>query len=286
MRRNVPALETCLPVHVQLLREKRREARAVATKQKLSKTATHAMDLYTFQLAAAAYSAHYLSYCARAVSEHAAYVHRLSQHWSTIPCLTLLMYDQAVREDVYLDVLTFATATETQELWLRLVMPDILRSTTRPQTLGGYGDQSPDDILHVCPEFLQQCCTFTQSDALAHPCGPRTQCPRGVHFCPEHGGKSDWSIGCQACAQIKRAVLSAASGPRQAGPAARGQRGGRTYRGNSENARPYQPQPYAAGPQPLYAPRPPQQQYLAGGSSGPYSASGSRGPIKRRNNER
>ena len=116
MRRDVPPLEQCLPTHTQILREQRREQRALATKIKPSKLATHPMDLYMFNLAARAYAAHYLTYSDTAISEHAAYIERLSKHWATLPSVTLLVYDQAVREAVHSDALTFAAATETQEL--------------------------------------------------------------------------------------------------------------------------------------------------------------------------
>ena len=157
MRRSVPTLEHCLPLYQQLERQQAREAHAIATKTKLLKHATYALDLHLFQLATAQYRERYLSYSPRAAAEHVEYVLRLSQHWANRKCATLLKYDQAVREHVYLNTLTFAAATETQELWLRIVLPDVIRAAGRPQTGGGRADRSGkhgEGVVDSCGYFL------------------------------------------------------------------------------------------------------------------------------------
>ena len=143
MRRNVPALELCLPVYKQMEREQARGNNVrLKPRSKCQKYTLHPLDLHLFHQAAQGYSQHYLSYSAQAMDEFSDYVDRLSQHWASVPCATLRMYDQAVRENAYLQTLTFAEATETQELWFRIVMPDLLRVAASPQTFGGRSDRT------------------------------------------------------------------------------------------------------------------------------------------------
>ena len=206
MRRNVPALELCLPLYIQMDREQAREKRATETKVKVSKYALHPLDLHLFQQAAQGYSHHYLSYSDQAMYEYCDYVGRLSQHWASVPCATLLMYDQAVREHVYLQTLTFAEATETQELWFRIVMPDLLRVAARPQTFGGRSDRSGghgDLILNSCGSFVAGECTFMRAQQGLPPAQWKA-CNLGEHECPKCGGTSSWDMSCRRCWQQKK----------------------------------------------------------------------------------
>ena len=198
MRRSVPPLESCLPLYMQLERQQAREAHATVNKVKLLKHATYPMDLHLFQMATTKYREKHLTYSSRATEEHAAYVLRLSQHWATRSCTTLLKYDQAVREHVYLNTLSFAAATESQEQWLRIVMPEVIRAATRPQTGGGRSGQHREGIVDACGYFLNGGCPHVRSQQLLEPRN-RSLCPYGGHECDTCSGSSDYDITCRRC---------------------------------------------------------------------------------------
>ena len=207
MRRKVPQLESCLPLYMQLEREKQREALAAICKTKPLKFATHPLDLNLFQQASAGYSTRYLAYSTRAAEEHAAYVRRLAQHWASISNITLLKYDQAVRECAYLSTLTFAEATETQELWLRIVMPDILRhAAARLQTGGGLSDRSGlkgEGVLGTCGFFQHSRCPHVEAQSHID-ATERSLCQYGEHECDTCFGSSSYAKTCQKCWDVKR----------------------------------------------------------------------------------
>lgn len=201
MRRCVPPLESCLPLYLQLERQQARETHATVNKVKLLKHATHPLDLHLFQMAAAKYRERHLSYSSRATEEHSAYVLRLSQHWATRGCATLLKYDQAVREHVYLNTLSFAAATESQELWLRIVLPEVIRAASRPQTGGGRADRSGqhrEGVIDACGYFLNGGCLHVRSQQALDP-RDRTLCQYGSHECDTCCGTSDYDLTCRRC---------------------------------------------------------------------------------------
>ena len=112
----------------------------------------------------------------------------------------LLTYDQAVREAVYLGRMTFADATESDELWLDLVTPALLRrAVASPQGPMEFGDPETGrvDAPHVhalCAGFLRGWCQHIGKGDKA-----TTMCPDGLHYCPKHGGSSTFRSNCQRC---------------------------------------------------------------------------------------
>lgn len=236
MRRSVPPLEHCLPLYQQLERQQAREAHAIATKTKLLKHATYPLDLHLFQLATAQYRDKYLSYSHRAAAEHVEYVLRLSQHWANRKCATLLRYDQAVREHVYLNTLSFAAATETQELWLRIVLPDVIRAAARPQTGGGYADRSGqhrEGVVGSCGHFVSpEGCPHARHQVMKIDPSAWTPCPYGSHECDTCTGASDYDITCRKChAKLHPRNLSAARQQQQQRPQGQRQQQGQQGRG-------------------------------------------------------
>ena len=139
------------------------------------------------------------------------YLARLAQHWARISCITLLLkYDQAVQEHVFMNTMSFVEATEMQELWLRIVMPDIIKAAARSQNGGGLLNRSG---FHTGVGIASSCGYF-QSTGCPHaiaqkglPPANKTTCDFGAHECCKCMATSDdFDITCKKCYAVDRAA--------------------------------------------------------------------------------